>query len=224
MARNLMGVPMNLIRSKIVQEAADTIQERDGSLTSLTKEEFDRLRSRLRPWSDQRIKDAIDSCIPAPRQELQQGILDMIAEEELNIPNEPEAVIPASPDSEPLGSATPLGVDQLHHGQALPDLGPVVTELGPVQLRPGHEIGMFIDEMPEEVFHAMITKLMKPKPRPKFQIDRSLSRLEMLQNWVNRHNKSQKPSKNSQTKKHRYGHISEREVQDLQSQLDQMKF
>jgi len=56
MTRHLMGVPMNSIRSKIVQEAADTIEERGGNLTDLTTEELNHLRRRLKPWNDQRIK------------------------------------------------------------------------------------------------------------------------------------------------------------------------
>ena len=41
--------------------------------------------------------------------------------------------------------------------------------------------------------------------------------------WVNKYNTSQKPKK-SQTKKRGYGHISQREVEALQAQLDQWKF
>jgi len=64
---------------------------------------------------------------------------------------------------------------------------------------------------------------MKPNPRAHFRIDHSLSRLEMLQHWVNKYNTSQKPKK-SQTKKRAYGYISQKEVKELQEQLEQMKF
>jgi len=53
---HLIEVPMNSIRSKIVQEVADTIEERGGNLTDLTTEELNHLRRRLKPWNDQRIK------------------------------------------------------------------------------------------------------------------------------------------------------------------------
>ena len=48
MTRHLMEVPMNSIRSKIVQEAADTIEKRGGNLIDLTTEELNHLRQQLK--------------------------------------------------------------------------------------------------------------------------------------------------------------------------------